>query len=123
MPQKSILIVDDSNLARMMVKNIISQSFPHWEIVEAKNAEEGIAHVKNQRISIALIDFNMPGMNGIDLAAKLMELDPEIKIHLVTANIQETMRQRADAMGIGFVKKPVSKDDIVKLIGALEAGS
>ncbi|QWR77546.1 response regulator transcription factor [Candidatus Magnetomonas plexicatena] len=122
MSQKTILIVDDSSLARMMVKNIISQTFSDWAIVEAATGQDGLSHVKDRSVSLALIDFNMPGMNGIDLAAKLMELVPNISIHLVTANIQETMRQRAEAMGIGFIKKPVSKDDIVRVIGALEGG-
>ncbi|MBF0486617.1 MAG: response regulator [Nitrospirae bacterium] len=122
MPQKTILIVDDSSLARMMVKNVVSQAFPQWEILEAATADDGLNKVKNQPVSAALLDFNMPGMNGIDMAAKLMELDPKISIHLVTANIQETMRQRAEAMGIGFIKKPVSKDDIVRIIGAIEGG-
>ncbi|MEO5357256.1 MAG: response regulator [Nitrospirae bacterium YQR-1] len=122
MAQKTILIVDDSSLARMMIKNVVSQSFPDWVILEAGNGQDGLNHVKNHSISIALIDFNMPGMNGIELAAKLMELVPGLNVHLVTANIQETMRQRAEAMGIGFIKKPVSKDDIIRVIGALEGG-
>ncbi|MCG6553633.1 MAG: response regulator [Candidatus Magnetominusculus sp. LBB02] len=117
MAQQSILIVDDSSLARMMVRNIVSQTFPDWQIIEAANADDGLAKVKNQPVSVALLDFNMPGMNGIDLAAKLLELSPDMGIHLVTANIQDTMRQRAEAMGIGFIKKPVSKDDIVRIMG------
>ncbi|MBF0321172.1 MAG: response regulator [Nitrospirae bacterium] len=122
MPQQAILIVDDSALARMMVKNVISQEFPHWQIVEAGNAEDGLNKLKTHPISVALIDFNMPGMNGIDLAAKLLESNPGISVHLVTANIQETMRQRAEAMGIGFIKKPVSKDDITRVMGAIGGG-
>ncbi|WP_420265892.1 response regulator transcription factor [Candidatus Magnetominusculus dajiuhuensis] len=122
MPQKAILIVDDSSLARMMVKNVVSQAFPRWEIIEAATADDGLNKVKNRPVAAALLDFNMPGINGIDMAAKLMELDPKISIHLVTANIQDTMRQRAEAMGIGFIKKPVSKDDIVRIIGTLDGG-
>jgi CheY-like chemotaxis protein len=122
MPQQAILIVDDSALARMMVKNVVTQEFPHWLIVEAGNAEDGLSKLKTHPISVALLDFNMPGMNGIDLAARLLESSPGISVHLVTANIQETMRQRAEAMGIGFIKKPVSKDDIIRVMGGVEGG-
>lgn len=122
MPQKAILIVDDSSLARMLLKNIVTQAFPHWLIVEAPNAEACLEKIKTQPVAAALLDFNMPGINGIDLAAKLMESDPKMSIHLVTANIQDMMRQRAEAMGIGFIKKPVSKDDIVKILGRLDGG-
>ncbi len=119
MDQKIVLIVDDSSLARMMMKNIIIQSFPQWTILEAKNAEECLAHVKDNKVALALLDFNMPGMNGIDLAAELMDIQPDLSIHIVTANIQEKMKLRADAMGIGFIRKPVSLE---KLSEAMAAG-
>lgn len=112
MEQKIVLIVDDSSLARMMMKNIIVQSFPDWTILEAKNAEECLALVKENQVTLALLDFNMPGMNGIDLAAELMDVSPKTSIHIVTANIQEKMKLRADAMGVGFIRKPVSLEKL-----------
>ncbi|MBF0175687.1 MAG: response regulator [Magnetococcales bacterium] len=114
MSSKTVLVVDDSSLARMMMKNVFGQAFPDWKIVEAKDGNDGFAQAALHVVDLALIDYNMPGMNGIDLAAKLQELNKEMRIYLVTANVQEKMRQRADAMGVGFIMKPINKDKLAQ---------
>ncbi|MBF0606577.1 MAG: response regulator [Candidatus Magnetobacterium sp. LHC-1] len=122
MSQKTVLIVDDSSLARMMMKNIIVQAYPHWKVTEAGNGDEALTIARDSEIAIALIDFNMPGINGIELSAQLMTLYPAISIHLVTANIQEKMQQRAEAMGVGFIRKPVSRDALARVFAGVEGG-
>ncbi|MEO5332161.1 MAG: response regulator [Magnetococcus sp. YQC-5] len=118
MDSKTALIVDDSSLARMMVRKIFSTRFPEWRLVEAKDGEEALA-MDGIGPKIALLDFNMPGMNGIELAEKLMAKHPGLTVYLVTANIQERMQQKADSMGIGFIKKPIAEEKIVDLLAKL----
>lgn len=109
MGEKTVLIVDDSRLAQMLTQKTIKQAFPEWKIVTASNAEDGIAALEQTpAVSMALIDYNMPGMNGLEMAAQLIEKHPNLKINLVTANIQEKMRMKAEALGIGFINKPIS---------------
>lgn len=119
MDKKTALIVDDSSLARMMVKKIFGTEFQDWELLEAQNGAEALVKIAGVRLHLALIDFNMPGMNGIDLAEQIMGQQSNLPIYLVTANIQERMRLRAEAMGIGFIKKPVSQEKIAGLIATL----
>ncbi|WP_130470666.1 response regulator [Candidatus Magnetaquicoccus inordinatus] len=116
MSKKRALVVDDSSLARMMVRKIFSTRFTEWELLEAKDGEEALA-VAGGEIHLALLDFNMPGMNGIELAEKLMVQYPGIALYLVTANIQERMQQKADALGIGFIKKPIAEHKLVEIMG------
>ncbi|MBF0098457.1 MAG: response regulator [Magnetococcales bacterium] len=115
MGKKRVLVVDDSSLALMMVRKIFASRFPDWEMIEAKNGDEALTVVGE--VHLALLDFNMPGMNGIELAEKLMIKYPGVALYLVTANIQERMQQKADAMGIGFVKKPISEHKLVEIMG------
>lgn len=115
MDKKNVLIVDDSSLARMMIRKIFSDNFQEWTLVEAKDGDEALA-LDIVSLHFALIDFNMPGMNGLELAEKLLEINPGLSIFLVTANIQERMHQRAEAMGIGFVKKPIAADKIAVIL-------
>ena len=107
MPEKKILMVDDSGLARMMMRNVIQRDFPDWKILEAAGAQQALELAEQEQPILALLDYNMPELNGLDLALLLMEKIPAISIHLVTANIQNATRQRAEAAGIGFVCKPV----------------
>ncbi|MEO5346979.1 MAG: response regulator [Magnetococcus sp. YQC-9] len=118
MDNKSVLVVDDSSLARMMVRKIFVTRFPEWQLIEAKDGDEALAQTGGE-IQLALLDFNMPGMNGIELAEKLMERYPRISVYLVTANIQERMHQRAEAMGIGFIKKPIAENKIAEILKSL----
>ena len=116
MGQNVVLVVDDSSLVRMMVRKIFSQNFPDWTVLLAKDGEEGLAQAEGEQVDLALIDYNMPGINGVDMAIKLMESHPDLAIHLVTANVQQKMRERAEALGIGFIKKPITQDKITGVI-------
>nr|CRH04560.1 putative Response cheY-like response regulator [Candidatus Magnetococcus massalia] len=120
MGDRTVLVVDDSSLARMMLRNSIAQSLPEWQIIEAVSAEDALEKIATDVPQLALVDYNMPGKNGIELATELTEKYSDIRIVLVTANIQDRMRQRAEAMGIGFVTKPVSPEKLADLVTGLE---
>ncbi|MBF0310251.1 MAG: response regulator [Magnetococcales bacterium] len=115
MTQKSLLIVDDSALARLMLRKHCAACRPDWTILEACNGEEALEMIAGEPVTLALIDFHMPGMNGLDLAIRLLERQPGLSVHLVTANIQDRIQQRARELGLGFVNKPVSEAQIQAL--------
>ncbi|MDY0185238.1 MAG: response regulator [Desulfuromonadaceae bacterium] len=108
----TVLIVDDSNLARLMMRNVISKNFHSWEIMEARNSTEAIQLATARQPDLALLDYNMPDMNGLDLALELMQIHPQLQIFLVTANVQDATRHRAEAAGVGFMTKPVNVDQL-----------
>ena len=119
MVKKTVLIVDDSSLARMMMRKIFAQFYPDWEVIDAKDGAEALAMATQHAIQLAFIDYNMPGINGIELSVQLLDKVPTLVIHLVTANIQQKMQERAEAMGLGFIKKPISPDKIKQIIATL----
>jgi CheY-like chemotaxis protein len=106
----TVLIVDDSKLARIVAARALSALQPEWERVEAGNADEALAIVGERRIDLALIDFNMPGKDGLDLAASLRAEHPDMPIALITANIQDEVIARARAVNATFVGKPLTDE-------------
>jgi two-component system, chemotaxis family, chemotaxis protein CheY len=118
----TVLIVDDSRLSRMMIRAFITQAHPDWTIVEASNGQEALEKTATQTVDLMTVDLNMPGMDGLTLAAQLQHHHPTAYITLVTANIQESVRQRAAAAGMGFIAKPVTADNILACLSALEKG-
>lgn len=113
MTTKTILVVDDSRVSRMMISAVIKNLFPEWGIVEAGNADEALVAIKeNSNIDLVILDFNMPGMDGLELAERLVGLLPNAKLSLLTANIQDSIQRKASELGIGFVKKPITQDKI-----------
>lgn len=107
-----ILIVDDSKLARLVAGRTVKALQPDWERLEAGNAEEALAIVAARQVDVALLDFNMPGMDGLELAAALRTRRPTMPLALITANIQDEVIARARAVGAAFVAKPLTEDGL-----------
>lgn len=116
---KTVLIVDDSRVSRLMARQFILSAKPDWTVAEAATGEEALEMVKSATPALILIDVNMPGIGGLAAAEQLRESCPQAHISLVTANVQNATRNRATEMGIGFMEKPITEARIHALIGAL----
>ena len=121
---ETFLIVDDARLARQMVRSFVSKVRPDVAIVEAGDGEEAVRLLAGlQNLRYATIDYNMPGMNGMEVAAVVKERSPETRIALLTANVQAALRKRAADLGIGFIDKPINEAKISAFLTAVGAGS
>jgi two-component system, chemotaxis family, chemotaxis protein CheY len=116
MTAPTILVVDDSRVSRMLIRTIINHSNPNATVIEASNAEDALSKTQSTDIDIATLDLNMPGMDGLLLAARLLERFPQAKIGLLTANIQEAVKQKADALKISFISKPITEEKILMFL-------
>jgi CheY-like chemotaxis protein len=104
-----VLIVDDSKLARMSVGKALSNLHPEWTRLEATNADEAVVLLQQTPADIALLDFNMPGRDGLSLAAELRELDPQMPLALISANVQQEVVTKAGQVGAQFLSKPLTE--------------
>ncbi len=84
MPLKKILIADDHAMTLKGIKLLLLDSFPHIEIVEARNGKEVITQFEEHKPDVLLIDYHMPEMSGFDAAHSLLKKDRDIKIILFT---------------------------------------
>ena len=103
-----IMIVDDSSVSRLMIKGRIVGLQPDWEILEAASGDAALALVTADSPDFITMDVNMPGMNGFEAVEKIREINKTVRIALLTANIQESSREKANALGIQFVQKPAT---------------
>lgn len=108
----TILIVDDSKLARIVVGKAVAALQPDWKRLEAGNADEALALLDADPVDLMIIDFNMPGRNGLELAEQLRARFPAMPIALATANVQDEVISRAREAGATFVPKPISEDGL-----------
>ncbi len=112
------MVVDDSKMSRMMLQKIIGSSHPDWDIVEAENGQKAIEMAKTvNHLDIILLDYNMPVMGGGEAAKILRPMFPKAKIAFLTANIQEAVKQEAQALNIDFIPKPITESKIVEYVG------
>ena len=115
-----VLIVDDSKLARMSVAKALNALHPDWTRVEASNADEALAVLRRDAPDIALLDFNMPGRDGLTLAAELSELKPDMPLAFISANIQDEIVTRAREVGAAFLPKPLTEKALADFLAAAQ---
>jgi CheY-like chemotaxis protein len=116
-----VLVVDDSKLARMSVAKMLRSLQPDWSRVEASNAEEAVAALAGEHPDIVLVDFNMPGKDGLTLAAEIHATHPNVPVAVISANIQTEIVTRAGAVGATFLAKPLTEQSLGDFLSSAKA--
>jgi len=106
--QKNILIVDDSRFSRLSLRAIIADKFPGWYICEAANGAEAWTIANEMSLDVVLLDYNMPGEDGLTVGKKIKEIQPKANLAMVTANIQGMLAAEVREAGIEFIAKPIN---------------
>ncbi len=119
MPGK-ILIVDDEAAIRQMVCLTLTQS--GYECVQAADAAEAQARLREAPPDLILLDWMLPGISGVDYARRLRadKLTRDIPIILVTARVEEEDKVRGlDSGADDYITKPFSTRELLARIKAL----
>jgi CheY-like chemotaxis protein len=112
----NVLIVDDSKLARMVMASAFRRIRPDWTLVETANADEALAAISGGPIDIALIDFNMPGIDGLALVSNIRKTHPNMPVAVVSANVQNEIVARARELNAGFIPKPLTDEGLAAFL-------
>ncbi len=111
-----LLIVDDSNVSRLMIKGRVAVLQPDWEVIEAASGDEAVALVPVLKPDFITMDVNMPGITGFEATEKIRQVDQKVKIVILTANIQSSSREKAEHLQAKFVQKPVTQASMQQAI-------
>jgi CheY-like chemotaxis protein len=84
---KTVLVVDDSRVSRMLSRQFILAKHPNWVIEEAGSGEEALEKLDTLVPHLIILGVNMPGMGGFASVEKLREKWPAVRISLLTANV------------------------------------
>src|SRR3954454_9961822 len=84
-----VLIVDDSKLARMVMASAFRRIGPGWTLLKATSAADALQAISRGTVEIALIDFNMPDVDGLELVSQIRVAQPKMPIAAVSANVQD----------------------------------
>ena len=112
----TVLVVDDSRLARMVMASAFRRLRPDWELVEAAGADEALGAIGSSAVDIALIDFNMPGLDGLELVARIRQSAPEMPIAVVSANLQDEIVARTRELKAAFIAKPLTDESLAAFL-------
>ncbi|MDH3355431.1 MAG: response regulator [Chromatiales bacterium] len=112
---KTIMIIDDSRVSRMMIKAMIASKHADWVVIEAGSGDEALT-TDETSIDFFSVDLNMPGIDGIELIEKLRPRFPEAKAALMTANIQDAIKQRCASLDIQNFNKPITEESVAAML-------
>ena len=112
-----LLIVDDEGGIRKLLSKIVQQQ--GYRVLVAQDGVEAISTAQREHPALVLLDFNMPGMDGVDVCRILKQgrATSQVKVIMVTVITDRATRQRARAAGAdGFLSKPFVMEDLLETI-------
>ena len=118
---KTVLVVDDAVVMRMMIKGILAKN--GFEVVgEAQNGIEAVDKYKALQPDLVTMDLVMPDMDGISAVREIVAFHPEAKIVMCTSMGQQSLVDEAmEAGAVSFITKPFQPPKILETIQKLFA--
>jgi DNA-binding NarL/FixJ family response regulator len=116
-----ILVADDHDLVRRGVKTLLEMR-PGWHVCgEARNGHEAVLKCQELKPHIAILDFNMPELNGLEAAKRILKLSPPVETLLMSVDhSNQLIRDLLNAGVRGYILKSDSDRDLVSAVEALE---
>jgi len=119
----TVIIADDHPLIRSGIRTELEASGICKVIGEAENGIQAFELINRYKPDIAVLDFEMPGLNGIEIAEKLLETDLWTKILLLTIHNEIKIFMKATECGIqGYILKDDALDYLVRAIKIVTSG-
>jgi len=118
MPRYTIVIVDDEEELRDNLQDLLE--FKGYSVISFESGEEMLQAIDSLRADMALLDFLLPGMDGLELYAQLKQKKPNLPVALVTASShKDTLAQAREAGVNRVILKPYSHTDILQAVAEM----
>lgn len=113
---KTVLIVDDVEFVRKTLSEILTDA--HYQVVgEASDGGEAVSLYARLRPDIVTMDIVMPQMSGIDATRKILKINKDAKVVIISAMGQENLVMEAINVGAkDYLLKPFSADGVLKTV-------
>jgi len=107
----NLLVVDDEKLVRWSIQQSLSKD--EFNVISAADGTEAIEKIKQKHFDVIITDFVMPDCDGIEVARKTMELQPDTKIIMMTAYDSLLDKEEAKRAGVtSFINKPFQVNEV-----------
>jgi two-component system, NarL family, invasion response regulator UvrY len=119
----NVLLVDDHDLVRTGIKKMLDDVQGIKVVGEARSGEEAVQLGRKHHPNVVLMDVKMPGIGGFEATRKLLRIDPDMKVLIVTICNNDLYPARLLQVGAaGYLTKGASMDEMVQAIRAVHAG-
>jgi DNA-binding NarL/FixJ family response regulator len=119
----TVLIVDDHPLYRAGLRQVVESDPRFTLLAEADNGEAALSLIAQRRPDVVVLDINLPGMSGLDIAGALQAKSPAPRVVMLTMFKDEQVFNQAMNLGVlGFVLKENAATEILRCIASVAAG-
>lgn len=117
-----VLVVDDEAGVRALARRILEGG--GYGVIEAENGAEALALMESKaRVDFLIADLDMPVMRGEEMAKKIRELRPELRVLYVTAHSEQLFKERPELIeGEAFLDKPFTMRGLLEAVSLLKVG-
>jgi CheY-like chemotaxis protein len=115
----TVLIVDDNRVIRETLRDVLHLLRPTWRLIEASNGLEAVETAYARRPDLILLDFNMPLMNGYEVALALRGQDETKHVPIVVITSEDSDNasvKRLRALCQGMLHKPFAIKDLERIL-------
>jgi DNA-binding NarL/FixJ family response regulator len=121
--QIRILVVDDHPLLREGIVSLVEKQADMLIVAEASNGEEALQLFERHNPDITLMDFRLPGMDGVEAMTAIVSKHPEARIIMLTSLSGDTQIARALKAGArGYLLKDLLRKELIEAIRTVQAG-
>ncbi len=118
-----VLIVEDHEIVRRGLKEVLGDEFSDLKIGEAKNSRAALELITAQEWDIVLLDINIPGRNGLEVITDIKRLRPRTPVLVLSAYPEEEFAIRALKLGAsGYLNKSLGSGEILAAAKKVLAG-
>ena len=118
-----VLLVDDHDLVRTGIKKILSDVSGIRVVGEAGTGEDAVKICREAKPQVVLMDVKMPGIGGFEATRKLLRLDPDLKVLIISTVDNDVYPSRLLQVGAsGYLTKGASMDEMVHAIRMVHSG-
>lgn len=111
--RKNVLVVDDSSTIRRLICTVLNNCQFDMLISEVDSGNEALTLLKGTRPDIVFLDYQMPGLNGIEAAHRLRAESPGLKLVLISAHDLSDQIEECRKAGIfSYIKKPFFPNEV-----------
>ena len=114
-----VLIVNDESAFRKQLRKVFDQDSGFDVCLEARKGAEALAKAKRQAPDLAILDFSLPDMSGLQLAEELKAIKPELSVFLLTEAYSVKFERKALTCGIAAVFSKL--DDLASIVANARA--
>lgn len=118
-----ILVVDDHDIVRRGLRELLAEEFPNAQVDEKRSAEEVMESVQQRAYDLVVLDISLPGRGGLDVLKELHAQEPDLRVLVLSQHAEEDYAVRALRAGAkAYLSKRSASEELVRAVRKVLGG-